>query len=123
MPPPTQLFSENNFVSLLSFFRPLERGEHVPTPSSLQKQQFFATFSFGVNAFSNTYSVLVDHRKENLYFVRSLLKKGRDTEIPFDSLLLLGKGKASKTDEFSEKFQTAVDPPPSFLENHVADFL
>ena len=35
----------------------------------------------------------------------------------------LGKGNPSKTDEFSEKFQTAVDPPPSFSENHVADFL
>jgi len=29
--------------------------------------------------------------------------------------------KESKTDEFSEKFQTAVDPP--FSESHVADFL
>ena len=38
--------------------------------------------------------------------------------------LFLGKGKASKTDEFSEKFQTAVEPPPpSFPENHVADLL
>ena len=36
----------------------------------------------------------------------------------------LGKLVPTKTDEFSEKFQTAVNPPPpSFSENHVADFL
>ena len=29
----------------------------------------------------------------------------------------------SKTDEFSEKFKTAFDPPPSFSENHIAIFL
>ena len=40
----------------------------------------------------------------------------------FPSSLLLGKHPPPKTDEFSEKFQTAFDPPPSFLENHVADF-
>ena len=34
----------------------------------------------------------------------------------------LGKPRTSKTDEFSEKFQTTFDPPPSFLENHIADF-
>ena len=28
----------------------------------------------------------------------------------------------SKTDEFSEKFQTAFDPPPSFSENYFAIF-
>ena len=33
-----------------------------------------------------------------------------------------GKPSNSKTDEFSEKFQTAFDPPPSFLENHIANF-
>ena len=34
-----------------------------------------------------------------------------------------GTDGATKTDEFSEKFQTAFDPPPpSFSENHVADF-
>ena len=33
----------------------------------------------------------------------------------------LGMPTSSKTDEFSEKFQTAFDPP-SFSENHVADF-
>ena len=26
----------------------------------------------------------------------------------------LGTGQATKTDEFSEKFQTAIDPPPHF---------
>ena len=35
----------------------------------------------------------------------------------------LGKPNPPKTDEFSEKFQTAFDPPPSFSENHIADFL
>ena len=37
-----------------------------------------------------------------------------------------GMHAATKTDEFSEKFQTAFDPPPhppSFSENHIADFL
>ena len=41
----------------------------------------------------------------------------------FFSMFSLDKGSLSlpKTDEFSEKFQTAVNPP-SFSENHVADF-
>ena len=34
----------------------------------------------------------------------------------------LGTGGVSKTDEFSEKFQKALDPPPSFSKNHVAIF-
>ena len=34
----------------------------------------------------------------------------------------LGKPLPTKTDEFSEMFQTTVDPPPSFSKNHVADF-
>ena len=38
---------------------------------------------------------------------------------------VLGTDGVSKTDEFSEKFQTAFDvcppPPPSSLENHIAD--
>ena len=35
---------------------------------------------------------------------------------------LLGKGPATKSDEFLEKFRMAIDPPspPSFLENYVA---
>ena len=35
----------------------------------------------------------------------------------------LGKPSTSKTDEFSEKFQTAFEspPPPSFSENHIAN--
>ena len=33
---------------------------------------------------------------------------------------LSGKGGATKSDEFSGKFQTAFDPPPSFSENYVA---
>ena len=32
----------------------------------------------------------------------------------------LGTGGVSKTDEFSEKFQTTFAPPPSFSKNHVA---
>ena len=34
----------------------------------------------------------------------------------------LGTGGPTKMDEFSEKFQTAFDPPPSFSKNHIADF-
>ena len=35
----------------------------------------------------------------------------------------LGKDLNTKADDFSEKFQTAFDlPPPSFLENYVANF-
>ena len=34
----------------------------------------------------------------------------------------LGKGPATKSDEFSEKFQTAFDPPSS-LENYIANSL
>ena len=37
----------------------------------------------------------------------------------------LGTGDDTKTDEFSEEFQTAFDffPPPTFSENHVANFI
>ena len=31
-----------------------------------------------------------------------------------------GRDNPTKMDEFSEKFQTAFDPPPSFSENHIA---
>ena len=34
----------------------------------------------------------------------------------------LGTGDVTKTDEFSETFQTAFDPPPSFSENYVTIF-
>ena len=34
----------------------------------------------------------------------------------------LGTGGHTKTDETLEKFQMAFDPPPSFSENHIADF-
>ena len=42
------------------------------------------------------------------------------SKAPF---LPLGMGRANKTDEFSEKIQTAFDrdPPPSFSENYVAN--
>ena len=33
-----------------------------------------------------------------------------------------GKGPATESNEFLEKFQTAFDPPPSFLENYIANF-
>ena len=42
-------------------------------------------------------------------------------EIKITCRISLGKDGVSKTDEFSEKFQTAFDPP-SFSENHIADF-
>ena len=32
------------------------------------------------------------------------------------------KGGATKSDEFSKKFQTAFPPPPSFSENYIAIF-
>ena len=35
----------------------------------------------------------------------------------------LRKDPATISDEFLEKFQTAFDPPPSFLENFIAIFL
>ena len=37
--------------------------------------------------------------------------------------LVLGKDPATKSDEFLKKIQTAFDPPPSFLENYIANFL
>ena len=37
--------------------------------------------------------------------------------------LKLKTGDGTKTDEFSEKVQTALDPPPSFWDNHIAFFL
>ena len=37
---------------------------------------------------------------------------------PNPSIYLLEKGPATKSDAFSEKFQTALNPPPSFSENH-----
>ena len=45
------------------------------------------------------------------------------TDIPTDRGWCLGKPNVNKTDEFSAKFQMAFDPPPSFSENHIADFL
>ena len=36
--------------------------------------------------------------------------------------LYLGTPSPSKTDEFSEKFQTAIDPPPHFSESCIANF-
>ena len=35
---------------------------------------------------------------------------------------ILGKGGATKSDEFLEQLKTAFDPPPSFLENYIAIF-
>ena len=43
------------------------------------------------------------------------------TRIPLE-FLVLEMPNNSKTDEFSEKFQTAFGPPPSFSENHIAIF-
>ena len=46
-----------------------------------------------------------------------------NTTKPKNISLELGTDGDTKTDEFSEKFQTGFDaPPPSFSENHVADF-
>ena len=44
--------------------------------------------------------------------------------LPILLVRLLGKGQATKSDDFLEKFQMAYDPPPpSFLENYVANFV
>ena len=50
-------------------------------------------------------------------------------QVLFDNVLpvpkdcpSLEKGPTTKLDEFLEKFQTAFDPPPWFLENDVANF-
>ena len=34
-------------------------------------------------------------------------------------VIILGTDGQTKANEISEKFQTAFDPPPSFLENHI----
>ena len=63
-------------------------------------------------------------------YLRELEEMVREADNDNDGLINcqgdnhLGTGDVSKTDEFSEKFQTAFDPPPpSFSENYVADFL
>ena len=44
--------------------------------------------------------------------------------LPILLVRLLGKGQATKSDDFLEKFQMAFDPPsPSFLENYIAIYL
>ena len=40
-----------------------------------------------------------------------------------ESINIWGEDPATKSDEFLEKFQTAFDPPPSFLEDYIAIFL
>ena len=41
----------------------------------------------------------------------------------YDDMVAIGEGQATKSDDFSEKFQTAFDPPPpSFSETGVAHF-
>ena len=42
--------------------------------------------------------------------------------VLFSKVLPLGTDEPTKTDVFSEKFQMAFDPPPSFSENHIAVF-
>ena len=54
-----------------------------------------------------------------------MCRKSSDLESPGNGvqwMLALGKGPATKSDEFLEKFQTAFDPPSSFLEIYVANF-
>ena len=46
----------------------------------------------------------------------------KNIQIHSSYLLYLGTPSPSKIDGFSEKFQTAFDPPPSFLKNYVAKF-
>ena len=43
--------------------------------------------------------------------------KNHNIRTRLENMILSGKGPASKSDEFLEKFRTAFDPPPSFLES------
>ena len=56
-----------------------------------------------------------------LIITASYCQKIADCVISFNGKLQLGITSHTKMDELSEKFQTAFDPPPSFLENHIAD--
>ena len=52
----------------------------------------------------------------------ALINKQKIPSVHAHRTLRLGMPTSSKTDEFSEKFQTAFDPPPSFSEKHIANF-
>ena len=61
------------------------------------------------------------HVPENLV---SQLQNGVLTSFLPPFIVDLGKGPATKLDDFLEKIQMAFDPRPlSFLENYIADFL
>ena len=49
--------------------------------------------------------------------------RGIELKIFLKPFPFLGTPFPSKIDEFSEKFQTAFDPPPSFSESYIANFL
>ena len=88
---------------VLQFMRVREPGLQAPSPhagSKLKRCPFFPLIDFS-------------QRYDIQYWEKHL-----------PSYLSLGKGSATKSDEFSKKFQTAFDPPPpSFSENYVANFL
>ena len=46
----------------------------------------------------------------------ALINKQKIPSVHAHRTLRLGMPTSSKTDEFSEKFQTSFDPPPSFSE-------
>ena len=56
------------------------------------------------------------------YFYSLWYKQAKIYGLYYIHFLSLGKGGATKLDEFAEKFQTANPPPPSFLENYIAIF-
>ena len=57
-------------------------------------------------------------------YVPDNVKSGNKCKKQIKVLLKsLGKGPATKSDELLEKFQTAFDPPASFLENYISIFL
>ena len=64
----------------------------------------------------NVYKVLV--RKEDLLYVHYTLCKACMIAMNEKILRFRGTGYATKSDEFSEKFQTAFNPP-SFSENYI----
>ena len=50
------------------------------------------------------------------------VNKSRQMATVKGEMSAFGTGNHKKRDEFSEKFQTAFHPPPSFSENYIADF-
>ena len=80
-------------------------------PSILSPVSESASF---VNSFVLFFAFLV-------WMVAERIGRGEELNPKFQTVFL-GKNPAPKSDDFLEKFQTAYDAPPSFLENYVAIF-